>query len=79
MTSIKTLVGAINNEGIKLFAKANTLRIKKSKGDVNYLIIIAAVAVVFIIVGWPILKTIVGTIFDTISNWFTSNLNKVFS
>ena len=52
--------------------------LKSNNGDVNYPLTVAMFSVIILVFGYPILKSIVTTIFGDIQNWWNTNGSKVF-
>lgn len=48
------------------------------RGDVNYPLTVAMFSVIILVFGYPILKSIVTTIFGDIQHWWNINGTKVF-
>lgn len=58
-------------------------RIKKifvsEEGDVNYPLTVAMFSVIILVFGYPILKSIVTTVFGDIQTWWNSNGSTIFN
>lgn len=52
--------------------------LKNNRGDVNYPLTVAMFSVIILVFGYPILKSIVTTIFGDIQHWWNSNGSKIF-
>jgi len=52
--------------------------LKSNRGDVNYPLTVAMFSVIILVFGYPILKSIVTTIFGDIQHWWNTNGSKVF-
>lgn len=52
--------------------------LKSNAGDVNYPLTVAMFSVIILVFGYPILKSIVTTIFGDIQQWWNNNGSKIF-
>lgn len=52
--------------------------IHNTRGDVNYPLTVAMFSVIILVFGYPILKSIVTTIFGDIQKWWNNNGSKIF-
>jgi hypothetical protein len=60
-------------------AKERTKEVlSNNKGDVNYPLTVAMFSVIILVFGYPILKSIVTTIFGDIQTWWNNNGSKIF-
>lgn len=57
----------------------NMILKRKSKGEINYFLAVMIGAAILVIIGWPEVKKIVESIFQTISAWWSTNLGKIFT
>jgi hypothetical protein len=48
-------------------------------GDVNYPLTVAMFSVIILVFGYPILKSIVTTVFGDIQTWWNSNGSTIFN
>lgn len=49
------------------------------EGDVNYPLTVAMFSVIVLVFGYPILKSIVTTVFGDIQTWWNSNGSAIFN
>lgn len=54
------------------------MTLKNKRGDVNYPLTVAMFSVIILVFGYPILKSIVTTIFGDIQHWWNNNGSKIF-
>lgn len=52
--------------------------LKGNEGDVNYPLTVAMFSVIILVFGYPILKSIVITVFGDIQQWWNTNGSKIF-
>lgn len=60
------------------FSKKSKDLLKNNSGDVNYPLTVAMFSVIILVFGYPILKSIVTTIFGDIQHWWNTNGSKIF-
>ncbi|MFL0251516.1 hypothetical protein ACJDT4_13930 [Clostridium neuense] len=53
-------------------------RIKKMKGEVNTVEVLVIIAV-FLIITYPLYKTMISTFLNSVSNWFTTETKNIFT
>lgn len=61
------------------FTEKTKSLLKNKNGDVNYPLTVAMFSVIILVFGYPILKSIVTTIFGDIQTWWNSNGSKIFN
>ena len=66
----KNLVWNLKQKSINIFRNSN--------GDVNYPLTVAMFSVIILVFGYPILKSIVTTIFGDIKIWWDNNGSQIF-
>jgi len=74
---MKNLVMNFSVKTSNLFWRTKNI-LKNNRGDVNYPLTVAMFSVIILVFGYPILKSIVTTIFGDIQTWWDNSGSQIF-
>lgn len=74
---MKNLIMNLSVKTSNLVWKSKNI-LKNSNGDVNYPLTVAMFSVIILVFGYPILKSIVTTIFGDIQTWWNNSGSQIF-